>query len=83
MKMHEIKELTRDETELRLTDSLEELYNLRFQHAMHQLDNPKRLSEVRKDIARLKTVLHEYEFGMRATKESVLGKEQVKEEKSK
>ncbi len=83
MKMHEIKELTRDETELRLTDSLEELYNLRFQHAMHQLDNPKRLSEVRKDIARLRTVLHEYEFGMRATKESVPGKEQVKEEKSK
>jgi len=83
MKMHEIKELTRDETELRLTDSLEELYNLRFQHAMHQLDNPKRLSEVRKDIARLKTVLHEYEFGMRASQESVTGKEQVKEEKSK
>ncbi len=83
MKMHEIKELTKDETELRLTDSLEELYNLRFQHAMHQLDNPKRLSEVRKDIARLKTVLHEYEFGIRASKESGAGKEQVKEEKSK
>ncbi len=83
MKMQEIKELTKDETDLRLTDSLDELYNLRFQHAMHQLDNPKRLSEVRKDIARLKTVLHEYEFGMRASKESVTGKEQVKEEKLK
>ena len=83
MKMHEIKELTKDETELRLTDSLEELYNLRFQHAMHQLDNPKRLSEVRKDIARLKTVLHEYELGVRASKESGIDKEQAKEEKSK
>ena len=83
MKMHEIKELTKDETELRLTDSLEELYNLRFQHAMHQLDNPKRLSEVRKDIARLRTVLHEYEFGIRTSKESVTGKEQIKEENSK
>ena len=82
MKMHEIKELTKDETELRLTDSLEELYNLRFQHAMHQLDNPKILSEVRKDIARLKTVLHEYEFGIRASKGIVSGKEQVKEAKS-
>jgi len=51
MKMHELKELTRDETELRLTDSLEELYNLRFQHAMHQLDNPKRLSEVRRFLS--------------------------------
>ena len=83
MKMHEIKELTKDETELRLTDSLEELYNLRFQHAMHQLDNPKRVSEVRKDIARLKTVLHEYELGIRASKESGTDKEQVEEEKSK
>ncbi|MCH7754622.1 50S ribosomal protein L29 [candidate division KSB1 bacterium] len=81
--LDEINELKKDETELRLTDSLEELYNLRFQHAMHQLDNPKRLSEVRKDIARLKTVLHEYELGIRATKESAMDKEQVKEEKSK
>ncbi len=77
--MHEIKELTKDETELRLTDSLEELYNLRFQHAMHQLDNPKRLSEVRKDVARLKTVLHEYELRIRASKEAGTDKEQVME----
>ncbi len=86
MKMHEIKELTKDETELRLTDSLEELYNLRFQHAMHQLDNPKRLSEVRKDIARLKTVLHEYALGVRASGAPVIDKEKQekpKEEKSK
>ena len=83
MKMHEINELKKDETELRLTDSLEELYNLRFQHAMHQLDNPKRLSAVRKDIARLKTVLHEYELGVRASEESGTDKEQVKEEELK
>ena len=86
MKMHEIKELTKDETELRLTDSLEELYNLRFQHAMHQLDNPKRLNEVRKDIARLKTVLHEYGLGLRASEGSGAEKEKQekpKEEKSK
>ena len=83
MKMQEVKELTKDETDLRLTDSLDELYNLRFQHAMHQLDNPKRLSEVRKDIARLKTVLHEYESGIRASKESGMDKEQVKEKEEK
>lgn len=70
MKMHEIKELTRDELKLRLTDSREELYNLRFQHAMHQLDNPIRLREVRKDIARLETVLHEYELGVRPSREA-------------
>jgi len=65
MKMHEIKELSRDEVELRLQDATEELYNLRFQHTVHQLDNPIRLRDVRKEIARLKTVLHEYELGLR------------------
>ncbi len=68
MKMPEIKELTKEEIELRLTDSLEELYNLRFQHAMHQLDNPLRLNDVKKDIARIKTVLREFELGIRASK---------------
>lgn len=65
MKMHEIKELSKDEIELRLQDATEELYNLRFQHTVHQLDNPIRLRDVRKEIARLKTVLHEYDLGLR------------------
>ena len=65
MKMHEIKELTQDEVELRLQDASEELYNLRFQHTVHQLDNPIRLRDVRREIARLKTVLHEFELGLR------------------
>jgi large subunit ribosomal protein L29 len=51
----------------RLEDSLEELQNLRFQHATHQLDNPLRIRTVRRDIARLKTVLHEIELGIRKT----------------
>lgn len=68
--MHDIKEMTKEEVELSLTDSLDELYNLRFQHAMHQLDNPLRLRDVRKDIARLRTVLREFELGLR-NKESV------------
>ncbi|MFQ5675619.1 MAG: 50S ribosomal protein L29 [bacterium] len=81
MRMHEIKELTKDELELRLTDLEEELSNLRFQHAMHQLDNPVLLREVRKDIARLKTVLHEYELGIRG-KSAQSDKVVVEEEKS-
>ena len=68
MKMHEIKELTKDEIELRLQDATEELYNLRFQHAVHQLDNPLRLNDVKKDIARLKTVLREFDMGIRTVK---------------
>ena len=70
MKMQEIKEMTKDEVEIQLQDTLEELYNLRFQHAMHQLDNPIRLRDVKKDVARLRTVLHEYELGMREAKTS-------------
>lgn len=57
MKIKEIKELTVDDLEFKLTDKIEELYNLRFQHAMHQLDNPLLLRGVRKDIARIKTIL--------------------------
>lgn len=67
--MQEVKELSQSELEFKLADSLDELYNLRFQHAMHQLDNPLRLRVVKKDIARLKTVLNEYGFGLRKGKE--------------
>lgn len=68
MKMDEVSELTKEEVEIRLQDSLEELYNLRFQHSMHQLDNPIRVRDVRRDIARLKTVLHEFDMGIRGSK---------------
>jgi large subunit ribosomal protein L29 len=65
MKMHEVKELSKEEIELRLADAVEELYNLRFQHAMRQLDNPLRLRQIRKDIARFKTILREFDQGIR------------------
>ena len=70
MKMQEIKEMTKDEVEIQLQDTLDELYNLRFQHAMHQLDNPIRVRDVKKDIARLRTVLREFELGIRTSKTS-------------
>jgi len=65
MKMEEIEQLPLDEIKMRLEDALEEMNNLRFQHSMHQLDNPMRLRTLRRDIARLKTVLREYEVGIR------------------
>ena len=65
MKMWEINQLSRKELEDRLMDALEEYQNMRFQHAMQQLDNPMRLREIRKDIARLKTALREIELGKR------------------
>jgi len=65
MKIEEIIQLSETEIKQRLEDSLEAAHNLRFQHATHQLDNPLRLRTLRRDIARLKTVLHEYELGIR------------------
>ena len=65
MKMDEIKQLPETEIRQRLEDTMEELQNLRFQHATHQLDNPLKLRMLRKDIARLTTVLREFQLGIR------------------
>jgi large subunit ribosomal protein L29 len=65
MKIDEIIQLPEVEIKQRLEDSLEELQNLRFQNATHQLDNPLRIRIVRRDVARIKTVLREIELGIR------------------
>ena len=65
MNKEELNELTVEELEYKLEDNVEALKNLRFQKAMQQLENPKRIKEVKKEIAQLKTVLHEYELGIR------------------
>ncbi|HOJ57129.1 MAG TPA: 50S ribosomal protein L29 [Bacillota bacterium] len=64
MKAREIRELSTDELNLRLDSLKEELFNLRFQVATGQLDNPMRIRQVRKDIARVKTVLRQRELGI-------------------
>ena len=58
----EIRELSVEETEQRLAETNEELFNLRFQHATGQLENYRRLRQLRRDIARLKTILREHEL---------------------
>lgn len=70
MKMEEIRELPLEELKLRLQDAIEELANLRIQLATRQLDNPMRVRLARKDVARLKTVIREYELGIRKEKNS-------------
>jgi large subunit ribosomal protein L29 len=60
----ELRELTDEELVLRLRESKEELFNLRFQMATGQLDNNRRLSTVRHDIARIYTVMRERELGL-------------------
>ena len=62
MKAAEIRALSAQELNKKLADLKTELFNLRFQHAVNQLDNPLRLNEAKKDIARVKTILKEKEL---------------------
>ena len=60
----ELRELSADELASRLRESKEELFNLRFQVATGQLDNNRRLQTVRRDIARIYTIMRENELGI-------------------
>ena len=62
MKVTELRELSAQELATKLAEMKQELFNLRFQHAINQLDNPKKLAEVKKTIARIKTIIHEREL---------------------
>lgn len=59
MKATELREMTDVELNKQLKDLKAELFNLRFQHTIHQLDNPIRIEAVKKDIARVMTILAE------------------------
>ena len=61
MKATEIRDMTQSELNAKLADLKAELFNLRFQHAISQLDNPMRIKAVKKDIARIKTIIREKE----------------------
>ena len=62
MKASEIRQLTAEELNTKLNDLKAELFNLRFQLAINQLENPMRISAVKKDIARVKTVIRANEL---------------------
>ena len=57
MKAAEVRAMNKADLEKKLSELKAELFNLRFQHAINQLDNPIRLNEVKKDIARVLTTL--------------------------
>ena len=59
MKVTELRDMTADQLQAQLKELKSELFNLRFQHAINQLDNPHRISDVKKDSARVMTVLQE------------------------
>lgn len=66
MKVNEIRNLTTDEMNEKIAGLKEELFNLRFQHATGQLENPMRIREIKKTIARIKTVQREAELKAQA-----------------
>ncbi len=69
MKKDELLELPTEDLKLRLEDAGLELSNLRFQKATHQASNPLKIRTTRREIARIKTLLHQYELGIRKAKE--------------
>ena len=62
MKIKELRDLTSAELQNKLIDLKKELFNLRMQHATNQLDNPIRIADVKRDIARVKTLIRENEL---------------------
>ena len=61
MKVNDIRKLSGAELETKLMELKKDLFNLRLQHATNQLDNPMQLNAVKKDIARVKTIIREKE----------------------
>ena len=59
MKTIDIRKMSAEELDAKLKELKGELFNLRFQHAINQLENPHRIADVKKDIARVMTILRE------------------------
>ena len=70
MKHSELNEMTTSELDVKLHEDVEALQNLRFQKSLQQLENPLQLRHLRKEIAQIKTVMHEFELGVRKEKGS-------------
>ena len=65
MKANDVRKMSSTELETKLMDLKKELFNLRLQHATNQLENPVRIAEVKKDIARVKTIIREQQLASR------------------
>ena len=62
MKIKEIREMSAEQLAEKLMELKKDLFNLRLQHATNQLDNPRKIADVKKDIAKIKTVQREREL---------------------
>ena len=68
MKVYQLKEMSESDLKTRLNDCLEAIQNLKFQKALQQLEDGSSISKMRKEIAQIKTVLKEYDLGIRQKK---------------
>ena len=72
MKANEIREMNLEELHRKVNDLKEELFNLRFQHEIGQLENPNRMKQTRRDIAQVKTIIREVELKNKTVEEKVI-----------
>jgi large subunit ribosomal protein L29 len=73
MKANEIRDMTLEEMTNKEGELVRELFHLRFQHGVGQLENPRRIGEVRKDIARIQTIRGEMQRAENAPAQSISG----------
>ncbi len=69
MKASEIKEMSPEEMQRKIGDLKEELFNLRFQHEIGQLENPQKMKQTKRDIARINTIFREIGVKSRTAEE--------------
>ena len=65
MKKQELEKLNKDELQTQLKDNMEALLNLRIQKALQQLEHPQKVKSLKREIAQIKTVIHEIDLGIR------------------
>ena len=65
MKANEVRKMSAAELEAKLGELKKDLFNLRLQHATNQLENPVRIAQVKRDIARVKTIIREQQLAGR------------------
>ena len=70
MKSNEIRDMSQEERGRKLVELQEAFFNLRFQHETGQLENPQKLKQAKRDIARIKTIIREMELNPNPTSES-------------
>jgi large subunit ribosomal protein L29 len=65
MKKQELTKLSVEELKAKLKDNIDSIMNMRFQKALQQLEHPKQITKVRREVAQIKTVLREFDLGIR------------------